>query len=76
MGVKRCASHGDLRDGHAVELRGVEDRILPQDEALLGLTGLGVLVVVDLPEHHGDSALALADAPPGGFDLVERRPER
>ena len=64
MGVKRCARTVIVRDGHAVELRGVEDRILPQDEALLRLAGLGVLVVIDLPEHDGTPRSPLRTLPP------------
>ena len=74
-GREAVRDDGDLWDGDAVELHGVEYGILPQDEALLRLTRLGILVVIDLPEHHRDPACALADAPPGSFDLVERGPD-
>ena len=75
-GREAVREHRDLRDGHPVELGSVEHRILPQDKALLRCTRLGVLVVIDLPEHHWDPVFAFADAPPGSFDLVERGPER
>jgi hypothetical protein len=75
-GREAVREDGDLRDRHTVELYGVEHGILPQDKALLGCPRVGVLVVIDLPEHHRDAVFAFADAPPGSFDLVERRPER
>jgi hypothetical protein len=37
---------------------------------------LAVTAQIDLPEHHWDPACALANAPPGGFHLLERGPER
>src|SRR5229473_2894666 len=68
--------HRGLRDRHAVELRGIEDREISEDKALLLVPGFWVFFGVDLPEDDRYAALALADAAPGGFDLVERRPER
>src|SRR4030095_10142573 len=58
------------------DLLGVEHGILPEDEALVRRTGLRVCwPIVGLPEHHGDAVFALADAPPGGFHLLEGGPE-
>src|SRR5215813_1113879 len=66
-GREAVREEGDLRDGHAIDLHGVEHGILPQHEALLRLTRLGVLVVIGLPEHHWNPMCALADTPPGSF---------
>src|SRR2546426_7073528 len=68
--------HHDRRHGHAVELRRVEHREVPEDKAFLLVPGYWVFFGIDLPEDHWHATLALADAAPGGFDLVERRPER
>src|SRR5262249_30757223 len=75
-GREAVCEDGNLWGGHAVELGSVEHRILPQNETLVCLPRLGVRMVIDAPEHYGDPVCALADAPPGGFDLLERGPER
>ena len=74
-GREAVREDGDRWEGHAVDLRGVEDCILPQHEALLRFTRLGILVVINPPEHHRDAVCACAHAPPGGFDLVKGGPE-
>ena len=72
--TRRC--RGELRDRHTVELRGIEDRVLPEHKAFHGLAGLGIwLALIHLPEHHRHAMLALTDRPPGGGNLVERRPQ-
>src|SRR5712691_3160198 len=68
--------HPDLRDRHAIKLRGVEDGEIPEDEALVLVPAFWVFCGVYLPEDDRDAALAFADAAPGRFHLVEGRPAR
>src|SRR5882724_2673653 len=75
-GGEAVRGHRDGRYGHAVELRGVEDGEVPEHKTLLLVPGFGVFFGVDLPEDDRDAALALADAAPSRFHLVERGPER
>src|SRR5712691_6206135 len=75
-GGEAVRGHCDRRDRHAVELRGVEHREVPEHKALLLVPGFGVCFGVDLPEDDRDAALALADAAPSRFHLGERGPER
>src|SRR5712691_4342412 len=75
-GGEAVRGHRDGRYGHAVELRGVEDGEVPEHKTLLLVPGFWVFFGVDLPEDDRDAALALADAAPSRFHLVERGPER
>src|SRR4029453_938352 len=67
-GGKAVRERGYRWDRPPVDLRGVEDRILSQDETLFRLPRLGVLMGIDVPEYHGDAVCACADPPPGGGD--------
>src|SRR2546427_9135290 len=75
-GGEAVRGYGALRHRHAVELRGVEHREVPEHKALLLVPGFLVLFGIHLPEDNWHAALALANAASSCFDLVERRPER
>ena len=75
-GAEAVRCHRDLWHRHPVKLRRVKHGVVAQHKACIVVPGVGVLSVVDLPEHDGDPALAFPDGAPGRFDLVERRPER